>query len=546
MKKKSQKTPNSSSEATSSLPEKPHGKVYRLFHNRWFLISSVSVITIMLISTWLIGSYTPPFPPSWIGVKYYSFSSDNEIKLEDVTSVAEDMKTVQTAILVFEPKTEDAKRLLPSQFTVNSFTLSDQEVLKIMLADSVARVLVGTKPEEQEIARAILADPLSAVSLKHIVVAVTQSNNISADEALFNEQLNQRGTELRPAEFDAIQDQIQLFAKISGAPMTESAESSSNLFTVEKPSAFRLYQNDEAKIATAGAFLREPYSDFSTINDQLVPLRAGRSPLLVLEPGIYQLEEDSSLSPITFHLAVQTVEGLPYNKKSVGHGWTTLAQKENGVMYPLLTMSLFNSLDLNNTQDIDAGTFTNIATYTNLGINHPDDWVRATKSLNYIPLPDGPSRSRVNEISPEMTRKLLLLRGWYLPQYSTQEYYMKYLQESLAATSDPMNKLALGISILHVKYQNLMNKTFWGTIQMLMNGTTGDTRYNGITSNCVAYSTDLWNVRNQAPYYDPRMLKLVAVPGKLFHEMNPEEVIDLPDAETLPPDQQNVPYLPAM
>lgn len=122
---------------------------------------------------------------------------------------------------------------------------------------------------------------------------------------------------------------------------------------------------------------------------------------------------------------------------------------------------------------------------------------------------------------------------------------MNYLEESFAASTSLTNKAALLWTMAHVKLENLMNETFWGTLQMFMNSTTKDTRYNGITSNCVAYSVDLWNIMKENPHYDPRILKLVAAPGKLFVSMTQTEVIDLPDATTLPLDQQQQPYSPS-
>ncbi len=330
---------------------------------------------------------------------------------------------------------------------------------------------------------------------------------------------------------------------------TTSENSNTNLqnFTVEKTGGYRVYKSQESlnqAQANPEIISTTPFTESIVINDQLIPLKAGRSPLLKLDPGTYQTDKNVVFSPIEYYLAVQTANGLPYTTAGIGHAWSVLAYKEQGWIQPLMTMSLFNSLDEDNKQRLEWGEMTNIATYTNLWINHPDDWNRAINSLNRIPIPDGDTRTHLMQIEPSTAQAILFKRRWYLPQYATQELYLEYLKTSLEKSDSLTNKLALLIEIAHVNLQNIMNKSFWGAVQIIMNGTWGDTRYNGVTSNCVSYSTAIWNVFNPPVKYDPRILWLVPAPGQLFVNIDPNRIdtIDLPDEDSLPEDQRGKPF----
>ena len=522
--------------------QRKHGFWYRLVHNRWFWIVVLGFVLICGVLAWLYASYVPPFPPNWVGVDYYSYTITQPVNFNDISILQQQLKTVETAVLIFEPSTPDAARLLPHGVVAYTYNLSDPQVIRISVENALANDLSGINVSDEQLATQMLQDPASYLKLTKVLVAVTRVDNFNPGQALFAEKLASTGKEIPHEEYDAALNELQLAPSISPLQVTPQNSNDVAAVTIQKPGAFRIYADEASKTASVGATLLLPYDSFIQVNDKLVPTKSGRSSWVILHPGNYQLPKGSSIVPITFHLAVHTLNGIPYARTGLGHGWTSLSFEENGVFYPLMTASLFNSLDTDNAPNTDAAELTNIATYTNLWINHPDDWVRATRSLNRIPLTDGPSRTRVNAISPEKARDILLLRAWYLPQYSTQEYYMKYLQDSFAATSSIKDKVTLAIEMGHIQLENILNQTFWGTIQVVMNNTLRDTRYNGITSNCVAYSTAFWNNEGGNPYYDPRMLHIIAVPGKLYHIMNPDQVITLPDANTLPPWKRNVPY----
>ena len=513
-----------------------------LFHKRSFWIVLAVFIIFSVFTHWLAVIYVPPFPPRWIGIKYYLYTPNKEVSSADLSKVPISLHAVQSAIVVLNPNTPAANELLPHEIVINTFTLTDQAVIDVILNNTLAQYLSGIEPSKQEVAREILNNPKTSVIIDKIFLAVTQSDNISQSDSLINERLQKKGEEIKPEVFEAMQKKIILAPFINPLSKAEAAKISEPFLTVEKSAVYRIYKDANASRKMPVSYYRDNYSDFVLVNNKLIPTRGDISPLVILKPGKYYLGPGIVAAPTIYYLALQTVEGLPYNTKSVGHGWASVSRKEEGIMYPLMTMSLFNSIDMDNKQNIDKAEMSNIATYTNLWINHPDDWQRAIKSLNKIPLPDGPSRSRLYELSPEQVRGILFFREWYLPQYSTQEYYMTYLTESLLKSRDVRISLGLTLEILHLKLQNIMNITFWGGIQAWMNNTTLDTRYNGITSNCVAYSTDFWNKIVPKIFYNPRILNLVPVPGKLYKEMKPDEVIDLPDAATLPENQRNKPY----
>lgn len=405
---------------------------------------------------------------------------------------------------------------------------------------------------------AILSDPESHLALQRVVVAVGLSANIDRPQQITLSSLKSTAQSIEPSVYDEAVAKLAFSAPIK--PLDSSAEklhnqattsenSNTNLqnFTVEKTGGYRVYKSQESlnqAQANPEIISTTPFTESIVINDQLIPLKAGRSPLLKLDPGTYQTDKNVVFSPIEYYLAVQTANGLPYTTAGIGHAWSVLAYKEQGWIQPLMTMSLFNSLDEDNKQRLEWGEMTNIATYTNLWINHPDDWNRAINSLNRIPIPDGDTRTHLMQIEPSTAQAILFKRRWYLPQYATQELYLEYLKTSLEKSDSLTNKLALLIEIAHVNLQNIMNKSFWGAVQIIMNGTWGDTRYNGVTSNCVSYSTAIWNVFNPPVKYDPRILWLVPAPGQLFVNIDPNRIdtIDLPDEDSLPEDQRGKPF----
>lgn len=498
------------------------------------------LVAICMFFTWLVASYQPPFPPRWIGVKYFLFEGDKTVSQEEINKIPKDLNAIQSAIMVLTPISPEAKEVLPAQMYVNTFTLSNKEAIAAAVRIAIAQYLAGTDPSKEDAARAVLSSPQTAVGVEKLIVAVTQSNNLPVPEEMVNEELGTRGKEITPQEYEEMQKKIMFAPTL---PPQNQNDSSGR--KISKKGIYRFYQDKASTSASPSASYKENYSDFLRVNNTLIPTRKGASPLVILNPGTYSVDDSTVISPVDFYLTLHTIEGIPYNRKSVGHGWVSLARKEEGVMYPMMTMSLFNLIDTDDSQTVEKGELTNIATHTNLGMNYIDDWERSTKMLNYIPIPNGPTRSRVAPITPEKAKAIIYMREWYFPQYSTNEYYEKYLDESLSQSNNIKDKAALYVAKAHLNFQQLMNKTFWGVVLMWMNNTAADVRYNGITSNCVAYSTEFWNrmTNNPLPEYDSRILKLVPVPGKLYKEMKPEEVIDLPDAETLPPEQQNVPYL---
>ena len=523
----------------------------RLLRSRWIWLIG-GVFLLLVLGGLLISMYEPPFPPNWVGIKYYSYERDPEqlgnsseqtggsdsINFEDLSKISEKMKTIQTGLLVFEPVTPEAKRLLPALIVVHTYTLTDEAVIQMMTGNALAIHLAGIASQDRLAASQILQDPLAALRLRGLVIAVTQTNNFNEAEQQSSQLVSSKGEEVTPERYDTLQRKLQLAPDINPLQTNESPDQSltlGNYITITKPSVYRIYENEQAKGVIDLDTLLKPYDSFVQINDTFVPIKKGRSPWVIFHPGRYRLQSGASASPVTFYHAVQTVNGYPYIwDNGPGHAWASVSFEENGTFYPLMTASFFNSIDMDNAINADAGEFTNIATYSNLWINHPDDWQRAVLSLNKIPLPDGPSRTRLNEITPEEAREILLLRAWYLAQYSTQEYYMRYLQESMAASNSLKDKLALQYAIIIVRIENIMNGTFWGLIQAAINHTWLDTRYNGVTSNCVAYSTAFWNRRGRNPYYDPRILKLIPAPSQLYRIMDPDEVITLPGAKTKP------------
>jgi hypothetical protein len=514
---------------------------------RGWLIVGVGVFLFFAFITWLLSIYEPPFPPQWIGVKYYLFDvnslvEDKSLDTRDLAVLSQKLETIQTALLVFEPSTPIAKQLLPPQMVVHTYTLSDSEVVSLMIENALARELSGIDFTEREGASELLSNPLDNLHVKQVLLAVTQSNNFGAVQELFIESLNSKGKEISHSEYERIQSRLQLAPELDPSEVTDNLLEDADAVNISKRGVYRIYENEIAKTATVGATMKRQYDSFVSVNDFLVPTKGGRSPWVILDPGTYNFQSGASAVPITFYHAIHTVNGLPFIFNGVGHGWTTIAFEENDVFYPLMTASLFPSLDYDNKPNLDAGEFTNIATYTNLWVNHPDDWDRSTRSLNRLPLPDGPTRIRLNIISPEEAREILFLRAWYLSRYSTQEIYMEYLQKSLLSVTDYKSKLALLIEIGHIRLQNMLSDTFFGALSLIVNEDEGDNRYNGVTANCVGYSAAFWNSRNRDPDYNPRMLFMIPVPGKLYNVMSPGDVVSLPDAASLDEDQRDVPY----
>lgn len=528
-------------EQTKIFPKKLD-KINKMIHNplfwRWILVAIICIYGLKF----LYSSYTPPFPPSWIGIKYYSFEVQEPVSLVNLEEIQNSLKTIQAAILVFEPTSEEAKRLIPNKLIFKTYTLTDRDVITFLLQKEIASEISGSSPQDKSSMDKILSAPMEALKLTNIVIAVTQSNNFDDKQDLLIEAIKAKGDEIPHEVYDKIQAELKIAPELKPADkITETNDA--YVYTVKKRGFYRLYKNADTKNKKLSDTFLKPFDDYMIVNNSLIPIKEGKTGLLIFDKGNYQVPKGTIVTPITYYHALHTVNGLPFIQNGVGHGWTSISFEENGVFYPLMTASLFNSIDEDNSVNLEDGNITNIATYTNLWINHPDDWTRSQRSLNNIPLRDGPSRFRLNEITPEEAKRILLMRAWYLPQYSTQEVYMQYLISSFWATSNLKDKLTLTIEMGHIKVQNVMNQTFWGVIIAMVNGTWADVRYNGVTSNCVAYSTDFWNYSKRTPNYDPRMLRLVAVPGKLFQVMDPSDVVTLPDADSLPANQQDIPYL---
>lgn len=120
-------------------------KILTLFKRKSVKIGFIVIVAFLLGFSWLLGVYQSPFPPAWIGIAYYSVDLPEEISLEQLSQNTQTLTSVQTAGLIFRPKTDLAKELLPEEFVVPSFTLSDLEALRIMVADTVARHQTNNK-----------------------------------------------------------------------------------------------------------------------------------------------------------------------------------------------------------------------------------------------------------------------------------------------------------------------------------------------------------------------------------------------------------------
>jgi hypothetical protein len=512
-------------------PLQAPGRIKKLSRNRKFWTGLLILCITTSFAHWLISTYEPPFPPRWVGVKYYLYSTETQLDQSNSEKIPSDLKSVQSALIFFKPETDDAKLLLPPEMVFNTFTLTDKDVLRATINTAVAQNLSGIDPKNRAVAERILQDPDEAVSLDKVLFAVTQSNNISAPEQLLNKSLQNVAREIDPEIYDTAAQHIMLAPSLPPLTASAAANITQPLQTIEKLGVYRILQ-DASVSQSMPTTMQENYTDFTLINDRLVPLQNGRSAQLILEPGQYLLAQDAILSPITFHLGLHTLNGLPYALRGSGHGWTSLSRLEEGTFYPMMTMSVFNSLDTDNQQVVARSEVTNVATYTNLWINHPHDWERSTLALNKVPLPDGPSKTTLSELTPAQVGSFIYQRQWYLPQYSTQEYYQNYLLQALSKSRNPKTSIALVLEIIHIRIENVLNGLFWGTLQMWLNHTLQDTRYNLVTSNCVAYATDLWNTIVVTQSYNPRFLGLIPAPSELYRKMNSDSVIELPGAET--------------